>query len=60
MEKWKCNICGYIYDPEKGDPDGDISPNTPLKNSLTIGSALCAVLPKICLKKFSEFLNPGI
>jgi len=28
MEKWKCKICGYIYDPEKGDPDGDIPPNT--------------------------------
>jgi len=28
MQKWKCKICGYIYDPEKGDPDGDIPPNT--------------------------------
>jgi hypothetical protein len=38
-----------------------VSLQTPLLiNSLTIGSALCAVLPKICLKKFSEFLNPGI
>ncbi len=29
MEKWKCKVCGYIYDPEKGDPDGNIPPNTP-------------------------------
>ena len=29
MEKWQCKVCGYIYDPEKGDPDGNISPNTP-------------------------------
>jgi len=29
MEKWKCNVCGYIYDPEKGDADGNIPPNTP-------------------------------
>jgi rubredoxin len=29
MEKWKCTVCGYIYDPEKGDPDGNIPPNTP-------------------------------
>ena len=29
MEKWKCNVCGYIYDPEKGDPDGNVAPNTP-------------------------------
>jgi flavin reductase (DIM6/NTAB) family NADH-FMN oxidoreductase RutF/rubredoxin len=26
--KYKCNICGYIYDPEKGDPDGGINPGT--------------------------------
>ena len=28
MEKWKCLVCGYIYDPEKGDPDGGIKPGT--------------------------------
>jgi rubredoxin len=28
MEKWTCKICGYIYDSEKGDPDGNILPNT--------------------------------
>jgi rubredoxin len=26
MEKWLCRICGYIYDPEKGDPEADIEP----------------------------------
>jgi flavin reductase (DIM6/NTAB) family NADH-FMN oxidoreductase RutF/rubredoxin len=26
--KYKCNVCGYLYDPEKGDPDGGISPGT--------------------------------
>jgi rubredoxin len=20
MEKWKCSVCGHIYNPEKGDP----------------------------------------
>jgi len=20
MDKWKCSVCGYIYDPAKGDP----------------------------------------
>ena len=29
MEKWKCKVCGYIYDPQNGDPDGDIPPGTP-------------------------------
>ena len=25
MKKFECKICGYIYDPEKGDPDGGIA-----------------------------------
>ncbi|MBS4032605.1 MAG: rubredoxin [Clostridiales bacterium] len=28
MEKWVCTYCGYIYDPEKGDPDNGIAPGT--------------------------------
>ncbi|MBN1116149.1 MAG: flavin reductase [Bacteroidales bacterium] len=26
--KYKCPACGYIYDPEKGDPDNGIAPGT--------------------------------
>jgi rubredoxin len=26
--KYTCNACGYVYDPEKGDPDGGIAPGT--------------------------------
>lgn len=28
MEKYECTICGYIYDPAKGDPDHDVAPGT--------------------------------
>lgn len=28
MKKYKCTICGYIYDPETGDPDGGIAAGT--------------------------------
>jgi len=28
MEQWKCVICGYIYNPEKGDPEGNIPAGT--------------------------------
>jgi flavin reductase (DIM6/NTAB) family NADH-FMN oxidoreductase RutF/rubredoxin len=28
MKKYKCTVCGYIYDPAKGDPDGGIAPGT--------------------------------
>ena len=31
MEKYKCTICGYIYDPEEGDPSGGIEPGTPFE-----------------------------
>jgi len=29
MEKYVCTVCGYVYDPVKGDPDGGIAPGTP-------------------------------
>jgi len=29
MDKFKCTICGYIYDPAIGDPDSGIEPGTP-------------------------------
>lgn len=28
MQKYVCTVCGYVYDPAKGDPEGDIPPNT--------------------------------
>ena len=26
--KWVCDVCGYIYDPEIGDPDNGIAAGT--------------------------------
>jgi len=31
MSKYECTLCGYIYDPELGDPDGGIKPGTPFE-----------------------------
>ncbi len=28
MKKYRCKICGYVYEPDKGDPDGGIKPGT--------------------------------
>ena len=28
MKKYKCLMCGYVYDPAIGDPDNDIKPGT--------------------------------
>ena len=25
---WVCSVCGYMYDPALGDPDGGIPPGT--------------------------------
>ncbi len=31
MARYKCKVCGYIYDPENGDPDSGIKPGTPFE-----------------------------
>jgi flavin reductase (DIM6/NTAB) family NADH-FMN oxidoreductase RutF/rubredoxin len=31
MGKYRCTVCGYIYDPELGDPDSGIKPGTPFE-----------------------------
>ncbi len=31
MAKYECTVCGYIYDPELGDPGGGIAPGTPFE-----------------------------
>ena len=28
MDKYRCTVCGYIYDPEKSDPNNSIDPGT--------------------------------
>ncbi len=28
MNRYVCTICGYVYDPEQGDPDNDVDPGT--------------------------------
>ncbi len=28
MKKYLCVVCGYIYDPQKGDPDSGVAPGT--------------------------------
>ena len=28
MDKYVCALCGYVYDPENGDPDNGVEPGT--------------------------------
>ncbi|NLZ92709.1 MAG: rubredoxin [Firmicutes bacterium] len=32
MEKYRCILCGYVYDPVLGDSDSDIAPGTAFKD----------------------------
>ncbi len=31
-QKYKCKICGYIYDPEEGESRSNVEPGTPFEN----------------------------
>jgi len=28
MQKWRCTICDYVYDPAEGDMGNDVAPGT--------------------------------
>ncbi len=28
MEKYVCTVCGYVYDPQEGDPESDVAAST--------------------------------
>lgn len=32
MDRYVCQICGYVYDPAKGDADSGVAPGTPFEN----------------------------
>ncbi|WXG44205.1 MAG: flavin reductase [Promethearchaeati archaeon SRVP18_Atabeyarchaeia-1] len=31
MARYQCSVCGYVYDPAKGDPDSGVKPGTPFE-----------------------------
>jgi len=53
MQKYRCAVCGYIYDPSAGDPDGGIQPGTAFEN--IPDSWICPV----CGAAKSEFIKEG-
>jgi rubredoxin len=30
--KYRCIVCGYVYDPAQGDPDSGVAPGTPFED----------------------------
>ena len=51
MKKYICSVCGYVYDPELGDPDNGIEPGQHLKIYQMIGFVRYVVLRKKILRK---------
>jgi len=32
MQKYMCDVCGYVYDPGEGEPIGGVVPGTPFED----------------------------
>ncbi len=32
MDTYECAVCGYLYNPDEGDPDNGIEPGTPFED----------------------------
>ncbi len=32
MKKYVCGVCGFVYDPAKGDPENNVPPGTAFEN----------------------------
>ena len=32
MQRYVCQVCGYVYDPAIGDPDNGVNPDTAFEN----------------------------
>jgi rubredoxin len=32
MQKYTCQVCGYVYDPAKGDPENGVPAGTAFEN----------------------------
>ena len=46
MQKYECMACGYIYDPELGDPDNGVEPGTAWEDVQRIGYIHYVNMPK--------------
>ncbi|MBE6392055.1 MAG: rubredoxin [Lentisphaerae bacterium] len=51
MEKYICDVCGYEYDPEKGDPDNGIAPGTAFEDIPEDWACPECGAPKSCFSK---------
>ena len=61
MDKWICEPCGYVYDPDYGDPDSGIEPGTPFEDIPEDWVCpVCGVEKKLFRKRRRIINNPVI
>lgn len=34
MQRWKCTVCDYVYDPTEGDQVNEVPPQVPFEDLL--------------------------
>jgi rubredoxin len=54
MAKWKCTICGFIYDSEYGDPENNIAAETPFEKLPEDWNCPICGAPKSSFKKIKD------
>jgi len=59
MEKWECTVCGWIYDPQKGDPTQGIEPGTSFEGLPDPWVCPECGAPKACSKRWDEVPHCG-
>ncbi len=53
MSKWKCSVCGYIYDSEKGIPEKGIEAGTEFEDLPDdFKCPRCGAGKKLCLNSY--------
>lgn len=52
MQKYICDICLWVYDPEKGHPESGVDPNTPWEQ---VPEDWCCPICGVGKEKFSPF-----
>ncbi|MBR8836771.1 MAG: rubredoxin [Stigonema ocellatum SAG 48.90 = DSM 106950] len=53
LDRYECRVCGYVYEPDKGDDKHDITPGTPFEELPPTWNC------PVCSAKAKAFTNIG-
>jgi rubredoxin len=61
MKKYVCTACGYVYDPEQGDPDSGIAAGTPFEDIPEDWVCpVCGAPKSMFVEEGSAYKEPGV